>query len=273
MDGRTTMAANDGRVMLVTGAAGGIGIAIVRQLAESGATVIAADMDQRRGETAVAPLAKLGLKVAFLPLDVTDEASWTLSVETIADRNGRLDALVNGAGTVVVKSLEETSLSEWRKVMAVNLDAIFIGAKAALPLMKSSAATTPQGGSIVNMSSISGIIGVPSMAAYGASKGGVRQFTKSMALDFAKRGYRIRVNSVHPGLIDTEMAERLFEGRVSAGVSRNVTEARDSWIQSYPIGRIGDPQDVAATVLFLVSDGSGFMTGSELIVDGGATAQ
>lgn len=267
------MTANDGRVMLVTGAAGGIGIAIARHLAGSGATVIAADMNRSLGEEAAALLAKSGLRVVFLQLDVTDEASWAAAAAAIRSEHGRLDALVNGAGTVVVKSLEETSLAEWRKVMSVNLDAIFIGAKAVLPLMRESAANTPQGGAIVNMSSISGVVGVPSMAAYGASKGGVRQFTKSMALDFAKRGYRIRVNSVHPGLIDTEMAQRLFEGRVRTGVSHDVDAARDSWIQSYPIGRIGTPDDVAATVLFLVSDGSGFMTGSELTVDGGSTAQ
>jgi 3(or 17)beta-hydroxysteroid dehydrogenase len=267
------MAVNDGRVMLVTGAGGGIGTAIARQLAASGATVVAADMNRQAGDAAVAALAESGLKLEFVPLDVTDEISWSEAIAAITGRHGRLDALVNGAGAVVVKPLEETSLAEWRKVMAVNLDAVFIGAKAALPLMRKSAATTPQGGSIVNLSSISGIIGVPAMAAYGASKGGVRQFTKSMALDFAKRGYRIRVNSVHPGLIDTEMAQRLFEGRVRSGVSGDVTEARDAWIQSYPIGRIGTPDDVAATVLFLVSDGSGFMTGSELTVDGGATAQ
>lgn len=267
------MAPNEGRVVLVTGAAGGVGLAICRQLAQSGATVVAADLNQELGQAGVQSLRAADLPVEFALLDVCEEASWGAIIEGVARQHGRLDALVNCAGTVVVKSLEETTLAEWRKVMAVNLESIFLGTKAALPLMRATAAGTPQGGSIVNMSSISGIVGVPSMAAYGASKGGVRQLTKSMALDFARRGYRIRVNSVHPGLIDTEMAQRLFEGRVRTGVSQNIDEARKSWIDSYPIGRIGSPEDVAATVLFLVSDGSGFMTGSELTVDGGATAQ
>lgn len=267
------MMSNAGRVMMVTGAAGGIGMAIVRHLAQSGATVIAADMNEQAGRAGTAELTGKGLHTEFMRLDVVDESSWEEAVNAIDRRHGRLDALVNAAGTVVVKPIEETSLLEWRKVMSVNLDAIFIGTKAALPLLKKNAQSTPQGSSIVNMSSISGIIGVPSMAAYGASKGGVRQFTKSMALDFARRGYRIRVNSVHPGLIDTEMAQQLFEGRVRSGVSGNLDQARQSWIDTYPIGRIGTPDDVAATVLFLVSDSSGFMTGSEITVDGGATAQ
>jgi NAD(P)-dependent dehydrogenase (short-subunit alcohol dehydrogenase family) len=267
------MAPNQGRVMLVTGAAGGVGLAICRQLAQSGATVIATDVNEDLGQANVHTLTAAGLPAEFAAIDVTEEASWQAVVERISHRLGRLDALVNCAGVVIVKSLEETTLSEWRKVMSVNLESIFLGTKAALPLMRATAVNTPQGGSIVNLSSISGIVGVPSMAAYGASKGGVRQLTKSMALDFARRGYRIRVNSVHPGLIDTEMAQRLFEGRVRTGVSRDIDEARKSWIDGYPIGRIGTPHDVAATVLFLVSDGSGFMTGSELTVDGGATAQ
>ncbi len=267
------MAPNEGRVALVTGAAGGVGLAICRQLAQSGATVIAADLNQDLGQAGVQSLKAADLSVEFALLDVSEEASWDAVIGGVARQHGRLDALVNCAGTVVVKSLEETTLAEWRKVMSVNLDSIFLGTKAAHPLMRSFCRWHASGRLDCHMSSISGIVGVPSMAAYGASKGGVRQLTKSMALDFARRGYRIRANSVHPGLIDTEMAQRLFEGRVQAGVSRNIDEARKSWIDSYPIGRIGSPEDVAATVLFLVSDGSGFMTGSELTVDGGATAQ
>lgn len=267
------MKKNDGRVMLVTGSAGAVGVEICRQLAWSGATVVAADLNDDLGRERAAGLTREGLSVEFLRLDVSDEASWASLAGHIAKRHRRLDATVNCAGTVVVKPLEDTSLAEWRRVMAVNLDSIFLGSKAVLPLMRTSAATTPQGGSIVNMSSISGIIGTPAMPAYGASKGAVRQLSKSMALDFARRGYRIRVNSVHPGLIDTEMAQRLFEGRVEAGVSQTVEEARKSWVDAYPIGRIGTGADVAAAVLYLVSDDSGFTTGSELVVDGGATAQ
>lgn len=259
--------------MLVTGSAGAVGIEICRQLGQSGATVVATDLNDDLGREGAASLTREGLSVEFLQLDVSDEASWASLADHIARRYQRLDATVNCAGTVIVKALEDTSLAEWRRVMAVNLDSIFLGSKAVLPLMRTSAASTPQGGSIVNMSSISGIIGTPAMPAYGASKGAVRQLSKSMALDFARRGYRIRVNSVHPGLIDTEMAQRLFEGRVKAGVSRTVEEARKSWIDAYPIGRIGTGADVAAAVLYLVSDDSGFTTGSELVVDGGATAQ
>lgn len=264
---------NSGRVMLVTGGAGGIGIAISEQLSSSGATVIVADIDTARGRAAVDRLAAANLCVTSVSLDVTDERNWRTVVADIDAQYGRLDAIVHGAGTVLTKSIEETSLTEWRRVISINLDSVFLGTKAALPLMRRSARETPQGGSIVNISSISGIIGVPSMPAYGASKGALRQFTKSMALDFASRGYRIRVNSIHPGLIDTDMARELFEGSTKAGVTSNAEKARTMWASRYPIGRIGQPDDIASAVLFLVSDGSGFMTGSELVIDGGATAQ
>ncbi len=171
------------------------------------------------------------------------------------------------------KSLEETSLDEWRKVMSVNLDAIFIGAKAVLPLMRKSAESTPQGARSSTCRQFRELSAFLPWPAYGASKGAVRQFTKSMALDFARRGYRIRVNSVHPGLIDTEMAQQLFEGRVRTGVSGDLEQARKSWIDSYPIGphrqprrRCGD-RAVSGVRRFGIHDGS------ELTVDGGATAQ
>jgi NAD(P)-dependent dehydrogenase (short-subunit alcohol dehydrogenase family) len=138
--------------------------------------------------------------------------------------------------------------------------------------MRRSARTTPHGGSIVNMSSIAGLVGAPLMPGYAASKGALRLLTKSLAVDFGRRGFAIRVNSVHPGLTDTSMARELFAAKVRQGASASEGEARQAWIDTYPIGRIGRPEDIASVVAFLASDDSAYMTGSELVVDGGATA-
>jgi len=161
---------------------------------------------------------------------------------------------------------------EWRQQTAVNLDGTFLGIRASLELMRESAKLTRFGASIVNISSIAGLVGAPLMPGYAASKGAIRLLTKSLAVDFGRRRFGIRVNSVHPGLTDTAMAGELFAAKVRQGASASAVEARQGWIDSYPIGRICQPEEVAATVAFLASDDAAYMTGSELVVDGGATA-
>jgi 3(or 17)beta-hydroxysteroid dehydrogenase len=185
---------------------------------------------------------------------------------------GNLDILVNNVGLTLSKAIEDTTIEDWRLLMRVNLEGPFIGTKAALPLMKKSAFRTPYGGSIINVSSISGIVGTANLACYTATKGGLRYFSKSAALEFAKAGYRIRVNTIHPGLTEGASANVLFKASVDSGVCADMDEARKMWTSRYPVNRMAQPMDIAAGVLFLASDASNFMTGTELIMDGVLTA-
>ena len=246
----------DNRVAIVTGGAGGIGKEICRCLIGEGAKVIMADLSESSAMTAINEINPEGDKVTYFRLDVADEESWQ-SLYKYGDTDfRRLDILVNNAGIYLLKDIEETSLSDWQNVMNVNATGVFIGTKLALPLMR------PTGsGSIINISSTSGITGSPFEGAYTASKGAVRLFTKSAALHAAKDN--IRINSVHPATTDTSMVEVIWNS--SPDIKKTVTE-------NVPLGRLAEPYEIAKTVLFLASDDSSYMTGSELIVDGGMTA-
>jgi 3(or 17)beta-hydroxysteroid dehydrogenase len=260
------------RVALVTGGGRGIGAAVSARLASEGAIVVVTDISKGRAQNVAERISGEGGKAYALELDVTDPAAWTRVIEHVAEHSKRLDILVNNAGLVLAKYVEETSLEEWQQTLRVNLEGPFLAVKTALPLMRETATLTPFGGSIVNMSSVSGMVGTASLAAYTASKGGLRFFSRSIALDFARRGYRLRANSVHPGLTEGESANALFASRVRSGQSRDLAEAREAMIASYPIGRMGRQEDVANGVLFLASDESAFVTGTELVIDGGRSA-
>lgn len=242
-----------GKIVLVTGAAGGIGRAICGLFAAEGAKVAASDLtapDEVEGATLV------------LALDVTRESDWALAVSQVVSRFGRLDVLINNAGIALTKDLEATTLDEWRQVMAVNLDGTFLGTKAAITMMKESG-----GGAIVNLSSIAGIVGAPMLAAYSAAKGGVRNFTKSAALHCAEQGTKIRVNSLHPGFTDTAMLDGI------AGALGDTAAIKDKMARRQPLGRLAEPQEIARAALYLASDEAAYMTGAELVLDGGFTAQ
>ena len=246
----------DNRVAIVTGGAGGIGKEICRCLIGEGAKVIMADLSESSAMTAINEINPEGDKVTYFRLDVADEESWQSLYKYVDTDFRRLDILVNNAGIYLLKDIEETSLSDWQNVMNVNATGVFIGTKLALPLMR------PTGsGSIINISSTSGITGSPFEGAYTASKGAVRLFTKSAALHAAKDN--IRINSVHPATTDTSMVEVIWNS--SPDLKKTVTE-------NVPLGRLAEPYEIAKTVLFLASDDSSYMTGSELIVDGGMTA-
>ncbi|HEX2114533.1 MAG TPA: glucose 1-dehydrogenase [Alphaproteobacteria bacterium] len=252
------MARLQDKVAIVTGAAQGIGQATAALLIEEGAHVVLTDAAVRAGEEAAA---RLGPRAAFKALDVTDAAQWERVIgETEAEFDG-LDILVNNAGIVLLKDIETTSLDEWRHIHAVNLDGPFLGCKHAIPAMKRRG-----GGSIINVSSIAGMIGHHSLAAYCSSKGGLRLLTKSVALHCARRGYNIRCNSVHPSFVATAMVESMIE------TARDPEKMREAVTRAAPLGRLGEPIDVARTILFLASDESVFTTGAEFVVDGGATA-
>ena len=247
----------ENKVALISGGARGMGAAEVRMFAREGAKVVIGDLLDTEGRQVEAEINETGGECVFVHLDVTQESEWQRAVETAVTRFGKLDVLVNNAGIVRLTSLEDTSNADWDLVMAVNAKGVFLGTKAAIPEMRKVG-----GGSIINISSTSGITAnMASQPSYPASKGAVRIFTKSAAIQYAKEG--IRVNSVHPGPVDTPMAaERLSNPELQQRINEKT-----------PLGRSGQPDEVAYGVLFLASDESSFMTGSELVIDGGWTAQ
>ena len=260
----------DGKVALVTGAGRGIGAGIARRLAEAGARVAVSDLIEDNGHRIVEEIASAGGEAHFIAQDVTDEAGWESALAEVGSRFGAPNILVNNAGIYSYAKLEEMSVEDYRRLMDVNVMGVFLGIKHAIRAMKD----TPAGAdaaSIVNISSVAGLVGSPLSAIYSASKGAVRLLTKSAALEVAQLGYNIRVNSVHPGLIDTDMAGQVLDRWISTGMSDNA--ARQFVTDLHPIKRLGGPTDIAAGVLFLASPDSAFMTGAELVIDGGWTAR
>jgi 3(or 17)beta-hydroxysteroid dehydrogenase len=251
-----------GKVALITGGAKGIGRACAELLAREGAAVAITDVDEREGTTAARAIAGAGGRASFQAHDVSREDDWRRVIDETVSSFGKLDILVNNAGVGRFGDVEHTTLEEWRSLLAVNLDGVFLGIRHAIPAMR-----VAGGGSIVNLSSIEGLVGDPTLAAYNASKGGVRLLTKSAALYCAKSGTRIRVNSVHPGYIWTPMVQHAAESSGNADEMRRMLESL------HPVGHLGEPMDVAYGVLYLASDESTFVTGSELVIDGGYTAQ
>ena len=257
------MAQLDGKVAIVTGGASGIGAACARTLAREGARVVATDIDEAGGNDVVAAIKAARGEAMFLPQDVTDEARWAEVIAEIDRRHGRLDILVANAGIGIgAPSIVDMSFADWRRQMAVNLDGVFLSVKYCLPLMRRAG----HGGSIVITSSIAGLRGSPVLAAYCASKGGVRLFAKAVAMECAARGDGVRVNSVHPGIIDTPIWGKELQG------GRNQPfDVEEMGRLGAPLGRVGTAQDIANGVLFLASDAASYITGTELVIDGGIT--
>src|SRR5579864_661349 len=248
----------DGKVALITGGASGIGLAAARLFLDEGATIVLTDRDQSAADAA---MAAFDSRTEFHLLDVTREDHWIAVTDSVVADFGRLDVLVNSAGVALLRDIEATTLDAWRALMAVNLDGTFLGCKHAVRVMKERG-----GGSIVNMSSVAGLIGNGNLAAYCASKGGVRLLTKAVALHCARRGYNIRCNSVHPSFVETPM----LDGMVA--VARDPEKMLANCTAAAPLGRLAQPIEVARTILFLATDESAFTTGAELVVDGGLTA-
>ncbi|QGG94204.1 SDR family NAD(P)-dependent oxidoreductase [Actinomarinicola tropica] len=244
------MARFDGRVALVTGGASGIGKATASRLAAEGASVVVADVQDDAGAQVVADIEGSEGAAMFVHLDVTDESGWAAAVDAVLERFGRLDVLVNNAGIGDTEPLEVTTTATWDKVVAVTQTSVFLGMKAAAEALKASG-----NGSVVNISSMYGIVGSGVSPAYHAAKGAVRLLTKTTALGWAKEG--VRVNSVHPGYIDTPILG---------------DTDRDMLVGATPMGRLGQPEEIAAMIAFLASDEASFVTGAEMVVDGGYTA-
>ncbi|HQP20471.1 MAG TPA: glucose 1-dehydrogenase, partial [Phenylobacterium sp.] len=249
----------EGKVALVTGAGSGLGAESARRLAREGAAVVLTDISADAGQAVADGIADAGGKALFLTQNVADQARWAEVVAETLKAFGRLDVLVNNAGVAGGGPLLETTFEAWRQLMDINLDGVFLGMKAAAPVMVEAGR-----GSIINLSSILGKVGSPGAPAYCASKGGVALLSKATALELAPFG--VRVNSVHPGFIETPMV---------AGALRdveNANEMRDMIISRHALGRLGVPREIADGIVFLASDESSFMTGSELVIDGGYTA-
>jgi len=246
-----------GKTAIVTGGASGIGAAIAMTLSAEGARVAISDLNEDAGAALAASLQD----AVFIRHDVTIEAKWESCVGAVEKRFGGLDIIVNNAGVMpATKTIEETSYDEWKRVMSVNMDGVFLGVKHGIRAMKD------RGGAIVNISSIMGLVGESIVGAYSASKGGVRLFTKSAAVECANLGYPIRINSVHPGYIDGGMFAAMAD-------EFGADSLRKRFASKTPMKRLGTPEEIAKGVLFLVSDDASFSTGSELVLDGGYTAR
>jgi NAD(P)-dependent dehydrogenase (short-subunit alcohol dehydrogenase family) len=255
-----------GKIALVTGGAQGLGEAAARMLAREGAKVAVSDVNAKGAEKVAASINQFhpGAAIA-LAHDVTREDEWQAVIAEIERAFGGLHILINNAGIGGGSDVESTSLEVWRRIHLVDLESVFLGCKSAIPLMAGTVKKTGLGGSIVNISSIAGIIAGHNMAAYNSAKAGVRHLSKSVALHCAKRGYNIRSNSVHPVFIATPILDNLVE-------RFGKEEAYAKLGRQVPLGKIGEPDDIAYAVLYLASDESKFITGAELKVDGGISA-
>jgi NAD(P)-dependent dehydrogenase (short-subunit alcohol dehydrogenase family) len=241
-------------------------------MAEAGARLVIGDVLDDGGRQTVADILAAGAQVEYMHLDVTKEENWAAAIDRAVSRFGRLDILVNNAGVFIGKGIEEISLDEWNKLVAVNMTGVFLGTRLAAPALREAAKSSEHGSAIVNLASIAGIVGSQLDPLYSMTKGGVTLFTKSAALEFARKGYRIRVNSIHPGVIQTDMGEQTFVARAQRFGANDTVKVRQTVTDTVPWGRLGMPMDIAKGIVFLASDDAGYMNGAGLVVDGGVTA-
>ncbi|EAQ49976.1 MULTISPECIES: SDR family oxidoreductase [Flavobacteriaceae] len=251
------------KVAIVTGGASGLGKSSAKLLAREGAKIVVSDIDEEGGKKVVQQIKEDGGEAIFIKQDVAKEDEWKNVIETTLETYGKLHILANSAGIGLGGTVEDVTLEDWKNLIDINLNGTFLGTKYGIKGMRK----TDEGGSIINFSSIEGLIGDPNLPAYNASKGGVTIFTKSAALHCAKQGYGIRINSIHPAYIWTPMVENFLKAQ------GDVEEGKKQLESLHPIGHLGEPDDIGYGVVYLASDESKFMTGSELVIDGGYTAQ
>lgn len=251
-----------GKICVVTGGAGGLGHAMAVALGREGGKIVLTDINETRGAEIESSLRAQGIEAHFLTHDATTPEEWEDMIGKVMTLHGRIDVLVNNAGGGLDMDIESMDFAHYRMMMALNLDTTFLGNKYGVSAMKTT------GGSIINISSVGGLVGTASLPAYSAAKGGVRLLTKCVAAHCGQRGYGIRVNSVHPGLIRTAAGVEVT--KMATGLSEE--DAVKAFASLHPIGRVGVPEEIANGVVFLASDESSFMTGSELVIDGGYTA-
>jgi NAD(P)-dependent dehydrogenase (short-subunit alcohol dehydrogenase family) len=261
----------DGKVALITGGARGIGAECARVLSAAGASVMITDVMSDLGKELAGQIVDCGGQAVYMDLDVTREDSWTAVIGSTINKRGGFDVLVNNAATEVMAPIADISHEDFRRVMSVNVDGVFLRSKHAVIAMRPGGAAG-RGGSIINMSSVGGLIGTSWLSAYGASKGAVRILTKDIAVECGRLGYGIRCNSVHPGVVATEMGDTFLRKNCALAGGVSLERMKATFLAAHPIGRTGMPRDIANAVRFLAADASSWITGIELPVDGGWTA-
>lgn len=261
----------DGKAALVSGGARGLGAEMAAAFAQAGASVLVTDVLEEPGRETVETIRKTGAKAEFLKHDVTDEKQWEAAVAEAVSKLGRLDVVVNNAGIEKMARITECSVEEFRRIQEVNVVGVFLGLKHGIRAMSPGGASG-KGGSIVNLSSVAGLRGITALGAYCASKGAVRLLTKSAAIECAQLKLGVRVNSIHPGVIWTKMAEDFLHHFVSLELMPDYATAETAFKEKTPLGRFGEAQDIAAAALYLASDASKYVTGAELVIDGGYSA-
>jgi len=262
-----------GKTALVTGGARGLGAAAAKRIAGAGANVLITDILDDVAAGTIAEIRDAGGTAAFFHHDVTSPDDWSAAVKFCVDTFGSLDILLNNAGILQPGTIFDASFEDFQRVMNVNVSGVWLGMKTALPQMIEDGAKHAGGASIINISSVAGIVGAGGLSAYSTSKGAVKLLTKSVAMECTNAGHKVRVNSVHPAIIKTDMATDIANEMENSGAVSSVDEAIGMMSLAHPIGRLGQPKDVASAVLFLASDASSYMTGAEVVVDGGFTAQ
>ncbi len=260
-----------GKAALITGSARGLGAEIATTFAQAGAAVMIADILEEQGKSTAEAIRAAGGKAAFVRQDVTKEADWQAAVDATVKDFGGLDILVNNAGIEICALVESTTLKDFQRILDINVTGVFLGLQAAARAMKPGGAAG-RGGAVINLSSVAGLRGFSGLSAYCGSKGAVKLLTKAAAVEFGHLGYGIRVNSIHPGLIPTDMGNAVLKGFVAAGLGKDEATVQQAFERSTPLGMKGTPADIARAALFLASDQSPWVTGAELVVDGGTTA-
>ena len=262
-----------GRVAFVSGGLRGIGLACVERFLAEGAEVVLSDLDAADSEVAASTMARLGQAASYVQANVTREEDWQRARNLVTERHGKLHILVNNAGTDLTGPVETLDMKDWRRIMDINVDGVFLGVKTFTPLMAESGRQVKGGSSIINVSSIMGLVGYSEVSAYNASKGAVRLFTKGIAVEFAHKKMPIRANSLHPGFVVPPLLKEGFQRWVDKGVADDPQVLVDAMCAQTPLGRLADPAELASGVFFLASEDSAYMTGAELVIDGGWTAQ
>lgn len=262
-----------GRVGLISGGLRGIGLAIAERYLAEGAAIVLADLDAPESAQVQETMERFGPSASYIAADVTSESDWELVRDMVRERHVRLDVLVNNAGIDLTGPVETLTMADWRRIMAINVDGVFLGTKYFVPMMAESGGQFRGGSSIINVSSIMGLVGYAETSAYNASKGAVRLFTKAIAVEFATKKMPIRANSIHPGFVVTPLLQAGFRRWVDKGFAESPQELIDTMAATTPIGRLADPAEIAGAAFFLASEDSSYMTGAEIVVDGGWTAQ
>ena len=262
-----------GKNAIVTGGSKGIGRSVCLALANAGININVLDLNKDQGLNTVKEIIKLNVKAEFYEIDVAQESEWINFVTYLDTKNKSIDILVNNAGVWLGKEISNVSIEEYHKLISINLTGVFLGIKHLIPFLTKAGEKSNFGSSIINLSSVAGLVGSQLDPLYSMTKGGITTFTKSMAIYFGKKKYPIRINQVHPGIIETDMGSQVAEARIKQNPSMTLKDSYSAGILQTPLGRLGTAEEVAKTILFLSSDDSSFMTGSSLVVDGGLTAQ